>query len=116
MLYEVITFFTTKEVGKGTGLGLSAVYGMVQKHGGAIDVVSRVGEGTVFHRITSYNVCYTKLLRDSKALFYLNGNVVLTPVEIKKNDRIQVGNAELMLIPCCDTAFEWGIKDTDELV
>ncbi len=51
---------------------------------------------------------------DSKALFYLNGNVVLTPVEIKKNDRIQVGNAELMLIPCCDTAFEWGIKDTDE--
>ncbi len=51
---------------------------------------------------------------DSKSLFYLNGNVVLTPVEIKKNDRIQVGNAELMLIPCCDTAFEWGIKEAEK--
>jgi len=42
-------FFTTKEVGKGTGLGLSAVYGMVQKHKGAIDVKSIMGEGTVFN-------------------------------------------------------------------
>jgi len=49
LLHIFEPFFTTKEVGKGTGLGLSAVYGMVQKHGGAIDVVSRVGEGTVFH-------------------------------------------------------------------
>lgn len=44
---------------------------------------------------------------DSSALFYLNGNVVLTPVELKKNDRLQIGDAELMLIPCCDGAFAW---------
>ena len=30
-------FFTTKEVGKGTGLGLSIVYGIIQRHEGAID-------------------------------------------------------------------------------
>ncbi len=37
-------FFTTKE--KGTGLGLSVVYGIVQRHGGAIEVASAPGQGT----------------------------------------------------------------------
>jgi two-component system, cell cycle sensor histidine kinase and response regulator CckA len=41
-------FFTTKEPGKGTGLGLSTVYGAVQQAGGAIEIESRVGEGTEF--------------------------------------------------------------------
>jgi two-component system NtrC family sensor kinase len=37
-------FFTTKE--KGTGLGLSVVYGIVERHGGKIELKTEVGKGT----------------------------------------------------------------------
>jgi PAS domain S-box-containing protein len=41
-------FFTTKDVGVGTGLGLSLVHGIVTGLGGAIDVATTVGKGSVF--------------------------------------------------------------------
>jgi signal transduction histidine kinase len=42
-------FFTTKEIGKGTGQGLAIAHTVVvDKHGGKIELASRVGHGTTF--------------------------------------------------------------------
>ena len=41
-------FLTTKDADEGNGLGLSTCYGIVQRHGGYIDVESEPGRGSVF--------------------------------------------------------------------
>ncbi len=41
-------FFSSKDVGQGTGLGLAVSYGIIERHGGTIEVQSQLGEGSVF--------------------------------------------------------------------
>jgi two-component system, NtrC family, sensor kinase len=42
-------FFTTKGARKGTGLGLAVTYGIIQEHGGSIEVSNRRAGGARFH-------------------------------------------------------------------
>jgi len=39
-------FFSTKPVGKGTGLGLSLCFGIMEAHGGGLEIKSQEGKGT----------------------------------------------------------------------
>lgn len=55
-------FFTTKAVGEGTGLGMSITYGIVEKHGGKIELISEVGKGTEFAITLPKNV----VVKDNK--------------------------------------------------
>ena len=41
-------FFTTKAEGYGVGLGLSIIFGIMERHGGQVEVESEVGKGSTF--------------------------------------------------------------------
>ena len=73
--------------------------------------VSRERHATIIHE-PRQNI-FIAQPGDSRELFYVNGNVVLSPIQLKKNDSLQIGEVCLMLIPCCDDAFNWD-KDKEK--
>ena len=53
---------------------------------------------------------------EGSGLCYLNGDVVLAPIEIHAYDKIGVGDTELMLIVVCCEKFGWeDCKATEEV-
>lgn len=73
------------------------------------NTVSRERHATIIHE-PRQNI-FIAQPGDSRELFYVNNNVVLSPVQLKKNDVLQIGEVCLMLIPCCDSEFNWGKED-----
>jgi CheY-like chemotaxis protein len=83
-IYE--PFFTTKR--DGTGLGLATVYGIVQQHGGFLDVESTPGAGTTFR-------VYLPRTNDAAlAASKQNGQSVPVPRELRGSETILVAEDE----------------------
>ncbi|MBD2454607.1 response regulator [Nostoc sp. FACHB-87] len=70
-------FFTTKEIGKGTGLGLSTARGIIQSHGGFVNVWSQVGRGTEFKVFLPAVEVANPLLAEDLDLLKGNGELIL---------------------------------------
>jgi signal transduction histidine kinase/response regulator RpfG family c-di-GMP phosphodiesterase len=95
-------FFTTKG-DRGSGLGLAMVYGITQRHGADIDIISAPGEGTTF-RITfpptspaaqsTGSLRIQKIPRHTKILLIDDDPVLLTSLrEVLVHDGHQVQTA-----------------------
>ena len=48
-------FFSTNLASEGTGLGLAIAHSIITRHGGRIEVESRVGEGTTFRVVLPWS-------------------------------------------------------------
>ena len=88
-------FFTTKPVGSGTGLGLAAVHGIVQDHGGGIEVGSEPGKGTKFSIYLPYARAETA--RDVKKV---------RTTEFSGTERILLVDDERMVLQSIGTYLE----------
>lgn len=83
-------------IGRGAGMDISLP---------GENTVSRERHATIIHE-PRQNI-FIAQPGESRELFYVNGNVVLSPVQLKKNDMMQIGEVQLMLVPCCDEVFRW---------
>ncbi len=75
-------FFTTKEQGMGTGMGLAAVYGTMKNHHGAIDVESKIGEGTTFNLLFPLHEINVEKTHESGDLIHGAGNILIVDDEM----------------------------------
>ncbi len=51
--------------------------------------------------------CFLAQPGESRELFYLNGELVVSACGMKRGDRLEVGDVTLVFIPLCDEDFRW---------
>ena len=91
-------FFSTKETGKGSGLGLSQVYGVTRQLGGAVQLKTRLGEGTrmeIFLPRTADTPSVPNSERSRSA--YLSGSATVLVVDDQEEVReVSVSHVETL--------------------
>lgn len=83
-------------IGRGAGMAIRI---------GGDEAISREN-----HAVISYNPRKRSMTLgngDSAGLVYLNGDEILSPVELKAFDRIELGKTTLIFMPFCSPEFGW---------
>ena len=81
--------------------------------------ISLCGDRTVSrdkHAILTYDPKSNSFIiqpGESSELFYLNNEAVLVPSRLKLNDKITIGESELIFVPFCSEFFNWRMKEND---
>ena len=88
-------------IGRGTGMDVSIT---------GDNTVSREKHAIVVYEPVNHQFLATP--GDARELCYLNGKLVLSPMELKVNDVLTVGATRLMFFPCCTDAFHWDMVET----
>jgi CheY-like chemotaxis protein len=93
-------FFSTKRGGKGLGLGLSMVHGLALQSGGAMQIVSRLGEGTTV-------LLWLPVAPDVRAI---GPDATVSPVAVENRPRrvLLVDDDPLVLMATADMLRELG--------
>ncbi len=89
-------YFTTKAQGKGTGMGLAVARGIVEGHGGAIEVESEPGKGTCFKLLLpisavcpeSKGVNHQPLPRGQESILFVDDEPVLVDMGVEMLTRL----------------------------
>jgi two-component system cell cycle sensor histidine kinase/response regulator CckA len=92
-------FFTTKEPDKGTGLGLSTALEIVKRHGGSINVNSKVGSGTSFK-------VYLPAAKESERLGQLEVENEATELPLGAGESVLIVDDELPMRVACERVLE----------
>ena len=69
------------------------------------DTVSREKHGVII--FDPKKQVFWALPGDSSGLVYVNGEIVHSPVQMKRDDVLEVGQTKLVLIPFCGDQYSW---------
>lgn len=72
------------------------------------ETISRTVNATISYD-TKNNKFHITPNPESKHNIYVNGNILLTPVEIKDYDIIEIGKSKLLLRTLCNETFNWAL-------
>jgi hypothetical protein len=72
---------------------------------GGDDTVSREKHGVVI--FDPKKQVFWVLPGDSSGLVYLNGEIVHSPAQMKRDDTLEIGQTKLVLIPFCGDTYSW---------
>jgi hypothetical protein len=69
------------------------------------DTVSREKHGVII--FDPKKLAFWVLPGDASGLVYVNGEIVHSPTQINADDKLEIGQSKLVLVPFCGPKFNW---------